>query len=233
MNEQEPRQDINAKPFLQIALDLPNMEQALKIAESVEEYADIFEVGSALLKKEGARSIELFKRQFPQKRIFADTKTIDLGRVEAQILFEAGADMMSVCGVASDETIEFAVKEARACGKQIVIDMINIEDSYRQVKRFTYLDPDYLAVHTGVDERVRKDDLFEQVEIISRLSPIPLAVSGGIQLDDISYLLLFHPAILMVGSAITQAFSPPEAARLFWKRIHTLSFYDGVEFADV
>ena len=118
-------------------------------------------------------------------------------------------------------------------GKQIVIDMINIEDSYRQVKRFTYLEPDYLAVHTGVDERVRKDDLFEQVEIISRLSPIPLAVSGGIQLDDISYLLLFHPAILMVGSAITQAFSPPEAARLFWKRIHTLSFYDGVEFADV
>ena len=215
---------MRSKPLLQVALDCQDLDEALEIADAVLDYADILEIGTALLKKEGIRSLAIFKEHFSEKLLFADTKTIDLGKMEARMVFEAGADMMSVCGVASDQTIESAIQEARNTHKQVMVDMISLGDAYRQVKRLGGFQPDYLAVHTGVDERIKKDDLFEQVEIISRISPIPYAVSGGIQLDDVSYLTLFHPAILVVGAAITTSPLPEETARRFWNRIHTLSF---------
>lgn len=215
---------MRSKPLLQVAFDCQDLDEALELADAVLDYADILEIGTALLKKEGVRSLAMFKERFSEKLLFADTKTIDIGKMEARMVFEAGADMMSVCGVASDQTIEAAIHEARNSHKQVMIDMINLSDAYRQVKRLAAFQPDYLAVHTGVDERIKKDDLFEQVEMISRISPVPFAISGGVQLDDVSYLMLFHPSILVVGAAITAAPLPEEAARRFWNRIHTLSF---------
>lgn len=168
--------------------------------------------------------IERVKTAYPDKLVFVDTKTVDFGRQEAQIVFKAGADIMSVCGVASDETILYAIEEAQAYQKKVLVDLIGLGDSYRQAKRLGYLHPDYLAVHTGIDKRSSNNDLFEKVEIISQISPIPLSVSGGILLDDISYLLMFHPAIIVVGASIVQSSKPRDIAKRFWKSINTLSF---------
>jgi 3-hexulose-6-phosphate synthase len=213
-----------AKPLLQIALDISNAEEALRIAGEVHEFADIFEIGTVLLKKEGVRIIERIKTAYPDKLVFADTKTVDFGKLEAQIVFKAGADIMSVCGIASDETISYATEEAHAYQKKVLVDLIGLVDSYRQAKRLSYLHPDYLAVHTGIDKRSSNNDLFEKVEVISQISPIPLSISGGILLDDISYLLMFHPAIIVVGASIVQSSKPRELAQRFWKSINTLSF---------
>ncbi len=215
---------MDSPPLLQIALDCLNADEALRLAELVQEHVDILEVGTVLLKKEGARIIEQIKKRYPQKLVFADTKTVDMGKTEARIVFESGADMMSVCSFASDETIELAIHEAHASQKKVLIDLIGVGVSYRQVKRLSYLHPDYLAVYSGIDERSTGSDLFEKVELIAQISPLPLAISGGIELDDIAYLLVFHPAILVVGAAITHSPNPREAARRFWKSIHTLSF---------
>ncbi len=216
---------MSPKPLLQVALNCLELDDALWRADCVKEYADILEIGTLLLKKEGVRIIEQIKHSYPDKLVFADTKTIDLGRFEAQIVFDAGADMMSVCGIASDETIENAIHEAHSCGKKVVIDLIGLGNSYRQVKRLSYLHPDYLTVHTGADERKTNNNLFEKVEIIAQISPIPLAISGGIHLDDISYLLMFHPAILVVGSAIFSTENPRKTTERFWHSINTLSFF--------
>ena len=206
---------MESKPLLQIAFDTIKPEQVLRIADLVQDYVDIIEIGTVLLKKEGVSVIQKIKATYPEKWVFVDTKTIDFGKMEARIMFDAGADMMSVCGVASDATIEFAIREAHARQKKILIDLIGLGNSYRQVKRLSYFHPDYLMVHSGVDERSTENDLFEQVEIISQISPIPLIISGGVQLDDIPYLLVFNPAIIVVGSAITSAAKPDEAAKRF------------------
>jgi 3-keto-L-gulonate-6-phosphate decarboxylase len=67
--------------------------------------------------------------------------------------------------------------------------------------------------------------------VISHISPLPLAIAGGIQLDDIPYLLVFHPAIIIVGTAITTAPQPQKAAQYFWESIHATSFliYEDLE----
>ncbi len=49
--------------------------------------------------------------------VFADLKTMDAGEPEAEIAFEAGADLVSVLGSADDSTIAGAVKAACADDK--------------------------------------------------------------------------------------------------------------------
>lgn len=208
------------KPLLQVALDYANTPEVLQIAEAVQEYVDILDIGTLLLKREGVRIITVIKQAFPKKLVFADTKTVDLGQLEAQMVFEAGADMMSVCGAAPDATIELAIREAHLLGKKVLVDLIGTDASYRQIKRLSYVQPDYIIIHSGVDEWHHENTLFEKVEIISQICPIPLAISGGIQLDDIPYLLIFQPAIIVIGTAITTSSQPRQAAKLFWESIH-------------
>ncbi len=215
---------MGAKPLLQIALDYVDGNEVLRVAELVRDYVDILDVGTLLLKKEGISVIKKIKNAFPDKLVFVDTKTLDLGQLEARMVFEAGADMMSVCGVASDVTIELALREARLLGRKVLIDLIGTDSSYRQIKRLSYFQPDYITIHTGVDERYMENTLFDKVEIISQISPIPLAIAGGIQLDDIPYLLVFQPAIIIVGAAITTSFYPQKAAQYFWESIHEPPF---------
>ena len=216
----ENRPPILSKPLLQVALDLPDGNAALAFAYAIREYVDIFDIGTLLLKKEGAEIIRIFKDAFPTKLIYADTKTLDLGLFEARLVFDAGADMMSVCGVAADRTIDLALREGRLRQKEVVIDLIGLEASYRQIKRLSYFQPDYLMIHTGVDEWHNENTLFQKVEIIAQFCPIPLAFSGGIQLDDIPYLLVFHPAILVIGSAISTASDPVDMTRRFRESIY-------------
>lgn len=222
---------MKSKPLLQIALDSINLDEVFRVAELVQGYVDILEIGTVLLKKEGIRIVEKMKRLYPGILICADTKTVDLGKLEAQVMFEAGADLISVCGLASEATITFAIHEARMRQKKVLVDLIGLGDSYRQIKRFTYLQPDYLTVHTGIDERSTDNNLFQQVEIISQISPIPLAISGGVQLDDISYLLIFNPAIIIVGAAITASSDPNKTAKKFWENINALPSIDNVDEA--
>jgi 3-hexulose-6-phosphate synthase len=209
-----------AKPLFQVALDYLEGSDVLRFAESVIKYVDIFDIGTLLLKKEGVRIVRQFKEAFPEKLIYADTKTLDLGELEARMVFDAGADLMSVCGSASDRTIELALKEGRHCGKQVVVDLIGMEVSYRQMKRLLYFQPDYVMVHTGVDEWHKENTLFQKVEIIAQMCPIPLVLSGGIQLDDIPYLMVFQPAIIVIGSAITVSPEPLKMVRAFWESIN-------------
>ncbi len=209
-----------ARPLLQVALDYLDGENVLQCARAIQEYVDVFNVGTLLLKREGAGIIRTFKNTFPSKVVCADTKTLDLGQLEAQMVFDAGADMMSVCGVASDQTVELAIEEGRTRQKQIIVDLIGVEPSYRQIKRLSYFQPDYLMIHTGVDEWKKENTLFQKIEMIARICPIPLAFSGGIQVDDIPYLLVFQPAIIVIGSAISTSSDPLKTTRRFWESIH-------------
>ncbi len=112
---------IKSKPLLQIALDSIDIDDVFRVAELVQGYVDILEIGTVLLKKEGIRIIEKMKRLYPETLICADTKTVDLGKLEAQVMFEAGVDLITVCGLASEATITLAIHEARIRQKKVFV----------------------------------------------------------------------------------------------------------------
>jgi len=219
---------IPTRPLLQVAFDYVDGHEMLRLAELVQDSADIFEIGTLLLKREGIGVIAKLKQAFPEKMLFVDTKTVDLGQLETRMIFDAGADMMSVCSAALDLTIELAIREAHALDKRILVELLDTGDFYRQIKRLRYFQPDYVTVYNGIDERPSDDPLgdtlFDKVELLSKISPIPLAVAGGVRLDDIPYLLLFQPAIIIVGTSITSSPDPQHTAHAFLKSLQEPSF---------
>lgn len=210
--------------LLQVALDCITSEEALQISQQVEEYVNVLEVGTPLLKSEGRRVIELLRKYFPDKLIFADTKTMDSGDLEARIVFEAGADIMSVCGIASRETIEAAIDQAKICHKQVLVDLIGIQDKLQYVGRLRWMKPDFIGIHTGIDEQRKGKYPYQDLEAISQVISLPLLVAGGIIPEDIPYVMMFHPSIIAVGSYITHADNPQVAAKIIKGEISRSSY---------
>ncbi|MFX0011219.1 MAG: orotidine 5'-phosphate decarboxylase / HUMPS family protein, partial [Candidatus Hermodarchaeota archaeon] len=69
-------------PSLQVALDLLNLDDALKIASQVAPYVDILEAGTPLIKSEGIKAVRTLKETYPDKLICADLKIADAGYLE-------------------------------------------------------------------------------------------------------------------------------------------------------
>ena len=103
---------------LQLALDFLSHTQAVELIEIVLPYIDIIEAGTPMIIKEGISTVTRMKESFNNKQILADLKIMDAGTEEARIAFEAGADIVTVLGVAYDSTIRSAVEEARLCEKK-------------------------------------------------------------------------------------------------------------------
>ena len=108
-------------PTLQLALDLMQLNRSIVIArEAMEGGVDWIEAGTPLIKSEGAEAIRALRREFPGRKIIADTKTMDVGAFEVEIMAKAGADIVTVLGLAEDSTIDEAVKAGRKYGAEII-----------------------------------------------------------------------------------------------------------------
>ena len=90
---------------LQLAIDLLSVPDALSLLHKVAPYVDVIELGTPLIKQEGMNVVTDIKAAYPEKLVFADMKTMDAGELEADIAFKAGADIMTVLGLAGDSTI--------------------------------------------------------------------------------------------------------------------------------
>lgn len=201
-------------PLLQLAIDILEPERVFEIARETEKYFDILEAGTPLIKYSGVEIIRKLKKQFPKKLIFADLKIIDAGRLGARMAFQAGADMVSVCGQASDETIRETLEEAKRQGKLVMIDLIGARDKLSRAEELRHLRPDYFCIHTGLDEQAGGKSPLEFLDIYVRRIGYPYAIAGGIKPEDIVAIKKFGPAIIIVGGYVTRSDDPVRAASL-------------------
>lgn len=199
--------------FLQVALDFLRTDDALNVAAVIQDYVDIIEAGTPLIKSEGIRVVETIKKRFQVKQIFADLKIMDAGALEATMAFEAGADIISVCAQASLETIAGAVEETRRENKKVVIDLIGSRDWLLSSKETKHLSPDLFCIHTGLDEQMRGKKPFGILETFAREINLPYCIAGGIRPEDLPFIMPFKPSIIIVGGYITKAENPEEAAK--------------------
>lgn len=136
---------------LQLALDLVNIPEAIKVVKEVEEYIDIVEIGTPVVINEGLRAVKEVKDAFPNLKVLADLKIMDAAGYEVMKASEAGADIITILGAAEDMSIKGAVEEAKAQGKEILVDMIGIKDIKARAKELDEFGVDYICVHTGYD----------------------------------------------------------------------------------
>ena len=173
-------------PVLQVALDLMQLNRSIVIAhEAVDGGADWIEAGTPLIKSEGAEAVRALRREFPNRKIIADTKTMDVGSFEVEIMAKAGADIVTVLGLADDATIEEAVMAGRKYGAEIMVDMINVPDRVQRAKEVEKLGAAYICMHMGIDTQMRGEEPPIDVlrKIVDAVS-IPVAVAGGITAEN-------------------------------------------------
>ena len=135
-------------PALQIALDLHQIGRTVVIAkEAVEGGADWIEVGTPLIKSEGAEAIRVLRKEFPGMKIVADTKTMDVGGYEVELMAKAGADVVTILGLADDGTLSEGVMVARKYGAEIMLDLINVPDKVKRAKEAEKIGVSYICLH--------------------------------------------------------------------------------------
>lgn len=186
---------------LQVALDLFSTQAALDVLKKVSEYIDIIELGTPLIIAEGVSVIKVVKEKYPDKIIFADIKVMDGGKIVPKVVFDAGADMVSVLAAADDATIKGTIELAREMGRKALVDTCAIKDLVSRAKEIETMQPDYLCVHVGTDIQERGVDPVAQLRKLDDIKT-PKAIAGGIKLDIISAAAQSSAAIIISGGGI-------------------------------
>ncbi|MGF7049498.1 3-hexulose-6-phosphate synthase [Paenibacillus sp. DS2015] len=189
---------------LQLALDLVDIPEGIKIVAEVAEYIDIVEIGTPIVINEGLRAVKEMKAAFPNLRVLADLKVMDAGGYEVMKASEAGADIVTILGVSDDSTIKGAVEEAKKHNNKILVDMINVKNLEERAKEVDALGVDYICVHSGYDHQAEGKNSFEELMTIKRVvKTAKTAIAGGIKLSTLPEVIRANPDLVIVGGGIT------------------------------
>ena len=203
---------------LQLALDMLSTKEAIDLVKQTEEYIDIIEIGTPLIKHEGIELIKKMKRTFPKKILLVDFKTMDVGEYESDFCFEAGADIVTVLGVADIDTIKGSIKSAKKNKRKLLVDLINVENKLARAKEISNEGDVYLGIHTGIDQQNRGESPLKHLKELSVLNRL-LFVAGGINLDNIDEIIAQNPYTIIVGSAISSSQNPNLVAKTIKSKI--------------
>ena len=207
-----------SKPMLQVALDVVDLEEALRIAEEVYSVGvDIIEIGTPLIKNVGLKSVKVFKKKFPDALILTDMKTVDASALEVRMAANAGANITTIMGFIDDTSILMAVKEARKSNILLQADLMYVKDLIKRAKELVNLGIDIIGLHVGIDVQKAKHtsiaDIKDLVKLIAGSIEKPISVAGGLNKYTIRYMVEAGANIIVVGSAIVKAKDPGKEAR--------------------
>ncbi|WP_144711567.1 3-hexulose-6-phosphate synthase [Curtobacterium pusillum] len=190
---------------LQFAMDTLTTEAALELAAAAAPHVDVLELGTPLIKSAGLSAVTAIKQAHPDKTVFADLKTMDAGELEADIAFAAGADLVTVLGVAGDSTIVGAVAAAEKHGKGIVVDLIGVADKAARAREVVALGAQFVEVHAGLDEQAEEGFTFSTLLEAGEASGVPFSIAGGVNASSIAAVQASGALVAVAGSAIYSA----------------------------
>lgn len=203
---------------LQLAIDLEDIQGAINLIRKTKDSIDIFEYGTPLVINFGLEGLQKIRTEFPDITLLADLKIMDVASYEVTQAFKYGADITTILGVAEDQSIKDAIKTAHEAGKEILVDMIGVQDIENRAREVDEFGADYVGTHTGYDLQALGQNPFEEFNLITNnVSKTKTAIAGGIKLSESEEIKKANPDLLIVGGAISTADDPAEAAAEFKK----------------
>lgn len=195
-------------PIVQVALDYPTVEEALAMAAiAVKAGVDWLEAGTPLIVAQGVGAIGALQRGFPAFPVLADYKTMDSGGKNVHLTKTQGAQVMTVCGNAPDETVKAAAAAGKQTGVLVVVDLIGVKNIAARARECEAWGVDMLYLHYGADQR-RADATRDSVPWLKEAQAavkIPIgvatfgvedavrAVAGGAELVAIGHPVITGP----------------------------------------
>lgn len=213
-------------PYFQIALDLVDLDRAIKIAEeAVKGGVEWIEVGTPLIKSEGMNAIRTIYNKFPNRVIVADMKTVDGGSVEIEMAAKSGAKVVLMLGGSDNHSITEAVEAAKKYGVMLGCDTIDIPED-KLIERALELEKlgvEMICAHVGVDQQVvyggeRTLELTQRLK--ERLKPTTwLATAGGLNSETAALAKAAGADVIIVGGALYKSEKPEISAKNVLKAI--------------
>lgn len=205
-------------PKLQIALDFVDLNKALETADlAFKGGCDWIEAGTPLIKSVGIESVKRLKQQFQRAKVVADLKTLDAGSLEVELAAKAGADIVSISGLAHQNTILDSSKTAHSHGMRLQVDLICVPDVPAYARRAAKYGADILCLHSGIDAEAKKLTSIQRkinaVKSALGITKLPVSVAGGITPETAKRFAAIGTNVIIVGRTIVQAADPAIMAR--------------------
>lgn len=203
---------------LQLALDRLNKKECMRIINETYTDIDILEIGTSVIKEFGMDFIREIKEEYPDVKLMADMKICDAGSYEAEIAFEAGADIVTVMGFSSSLTIKSVQKTSEEHKKSYVVDLLEIQDR-TSISKLKNLGVDSVSLHLGKDKQTENGFDTEMFSLTEGFD-FNVFVAGGIKIKNIEAISKHNPNVLIIGSEITSKLNPGEVVKKIQKEIN-------------
>ena len=215
-----------APPYLQVALDLDNLDAMARIiGELPENDRVLIEAGTPLVKKFGVGVISKIRELRPDAFIIADLKTLDVGRVEVKMAADETADAIAISGLGTMESIMKAIHETQKQGIYSILDMMNVDDIEEKLKELPDdLKPDIVLLHRNVDYETMLEERGEKagdltawgdIKKIKKITGGLAAVAGGITPGKVEEAVKKGADIIIAGRYIIGSRDVRRAAQDF------------------
>ncbi len=192
-------------PIIQVSIDVTSIDEAMELAHAaVNAGVDWLEAGTPLILAEGLHCVKALRDAFPDTPIVADLKTMDGAGLEAEMMFQAGANMVVVMGQAHDASIVEQVEMAKKYGGQVMADVMLCPDKPGRAAEAEALGVDYIIVHTGFDERNMIPGLspLDDLPAILDAVNIPVQAVGGLSIEQALQTLEMGAEIVVFGAPL-------------------------------
>jgi 3-dehydro-L-gulonate-6-phosphate decarboxylase len=207
---------MKATPLLQVAMDYTSLSKALVMAALVAPEVDIIEIGTPLCKAAGLEAIRAMREVCPDKLILADFKTPDVGGLEANMAFDAGADMLTVIGGAAMPTVEQALAVARERGKEMLMELTGVRDILARAAEWRQIGVDRIVYHREWDaQSAGREWTEDDKDIMRKLIDMGyrVTVTGGMTIELLPFFADLPVSVLICGRGIREAPDPRASAR--------------------
>ncbi|MDI6904034.1 MAG: bifunctional 5,6,7,8-tetrahydromethanopterin hydro-lyase/3-hexulose-6-phosphate synthase [Candidatus Bathyarchaeia archaeon] len=205
-------------PYLQISLDIPDLERNKKIiAQIPRSDRIILEMGTPLIKRYGTKVISELREIARDIFFVADLKTLDVGKVEVDLAYDETADAVVAAGLAPVETLNAFTHEAKRLGIYAAVDMLNVENPIKKLRMLKEF-PDIIILHRGIDQETGRTlglELIQELRDTFQDKRFLIAVAGGIVPETAKEALEKGADIIIVGRYVTQSKDVERAVRDF------------------
>jgi len=209
------------RPLLQVALDTLDLNTALKTTRVVQEVIDVIEGGTILCLAEGLSAVRIIKTLYPEKIILADVRVVEAGAIIAKMVFDAGADWISVVISANTSTLKAVAEEAFSRAGDVQVEL---QDGWSldQTEEWKEIGIKQLTFHRSRDaEKTGQNWDEKSINTIRQLAGMgfQVSVTGKLAVEDIALFAGVPVYVFVSGRAIRDADNPHTAAIGFLQAI--------------